>query len=698
MFSKFFLIVFCSSLITCSKENRAPNPDFEVKLKKGECISRVGEQLEDYFEGRMSRPQVVAFWDCMANAILEFQRLTSGENGGDKYSPQALQRFLREHFTNSRELSNPLVASAMELKRVLLSGSNLFLTRDELTRLQDLLIEMKLLSLELHPHVKVIFGDPVAATDSEVDQAGRAVAQAASRLGAWLDRNQQPYEFKHLEAFFTNLADWMLQDADAREMIRKMGKLTPALASAKRLLVAGSADKIEGPRWVLLIKTLGQIAQVYLDFRHAFKDDLNSGMIRGLMPEALNQIGQMLELAIQRRNGAGLPFSEWEDLFEKVEKSKVLSKEFTVKSLKPALEWLVIRGLSGGVVTDEFALSHVRQLQYHYSVWRQVLDRVNGQAVPQSPEWQQFEAVLARTDPINWDAEARLEHNRKGPATWTQANRRRLVWPFFVLHWLKTAYVGSNPTVNEAEMMGAVKEVLPMLQNFGWLTGSKLSIGKRLVREADLFLYPSNGDSFVDLPEATHYLAFVASSFRIAELWLDEAEPFCPSKEAMCVRKVAARASSRVFEPMPDFRSTVLSQPVENFVKYMKAGEETILGKAVTGPIGTADILQVMMLLQYVEVFLNLYDITPTQKIDLAESLVAYQKYGPTLSRLLNSRGLPPDEVLAFYTFMMKNGETPFSMFGGAVHFVNWKLKRNDWAFEAERPILLGILNQLSKL
>jgi hypothetical protein len=686
-------------MMSCSQESRPPKKEFEVKLSKAECLSRVGTGLEKYFEDRMSRAELVQFWDCTSDALKEFQRLTSGENGGDAYSPQALRRFLHEHFGSRHMISDSLLASIMDLKKVLVSGSSQTVAREELNRVQDLISEMKLFTLELQPHVKVIFGSPtLKVTDTEVDQAGRAVAKVAGRLGAWLDRFQEPYTFKQLEGFIKALADWMEQDTNARETARKLSKLIPSLGSAKRLLVGGKADRMEGPDWILLTKTLGQIGSIFLDFRHAFADDLNSGMIRGLVPKAADQLAEMLELAIQRRNGRGLPFSEWKDLFTHMEASQVLPEPFKVKALKPALEWIVERGLGNGKAANELNMSHVRQLRYHGSVWRQLLDRVNGQAVPQTPEWDEFEATLARTAPINWDSEGRLEHSRVGPPTWTQSNRGRMVWPFAILHWLKTAYVGAQPAMSEAEMTVAVSEILPMLQNFGWLTATKISVGKRLVREADLFLYPSNGDSLADLPEATHYLAFVASSFRIAQVWLKESEPLCKGQSAVCVRELATRSSARALEPLPQLRAAVLRDPPEKFINYMKLGEETILGKVVTGTIGSGDILQVMMLFQYVEVFLNLYDRDLTQTINLPESIEAFQKYGPTLSRLISGGSMPEEEVLAFYTFMMKFGETPYSKFGGGVAFVNWKLKRKDWAFEADRSVLLGILNQLSKL
>lgn len=686
------------AVASCSEERRPPDTEFEVKLEKGECVARIDDQFKDYAEGRMSKAGVEAFWNCMADTMVDFQRLTSGEgDGGDKYSANGLRLFLHT-FTGGRILSTPLMNSIMEIKRVLLSGTIQHLTDAELQDLQNLLVELKGITVDLQPYAKLIFAENLPnATEAEVAQAGQALAMAAKRLGAWLDRHKQAYRVEHLEKLFSSLADWMEADSDSRETVAKIGRLAPAIGVAKRILISGSAKEFEGENWVTLTQMLGQAGRLLVDFRHAFKNDLNSGMVTGLMPHALTVATAILENAIRKRGGP-LPFSDFEDLFKKIEDSQALGKEFTLKSLKPAFEWLVIRGFGDGAVTDKLTMDHLARLRRHQTVWDQTLKRVNGMPVPDFPEWQEFEGVLNRSVPLNWDSEGRMQIVRNGPSTWTQPNMRRMVWPFAILHWLKEAYVGAGTTLTEAQMMDAVKEVLPMLQNFGWLGHSKLSIGKRLVREADLFIFPSNGDSLLDLPEAAHYLAMVASNFRMAEVWLEDAQSVCLGKESSCVRKAALSPDSRAFEPMPELRATIMAQPADNFVKYMRLAEETILGKVVSGEYGTGDLLQVLQLLQYVDIFLTFYDVDQTQKINLNESLVAYQKYGPTLARLVGGGRLPPDEILAFYTFMMKYGETPATMLGGDLYFVNWKLKRNDWAFEAERPVLLGILNALSKL
>ncbi len=694
------VVALSLALVMCARESAPSHSPINVQLKSdGRCLAEFGSNLKRFFNGQMTRPQVIEFWDCTAQAVNDYQRLTSGDAAGGKYTPQALRRFLYRYFFKTRPLSDTLLASLMEVKRVFLSGSVGEITREELQRLQALMVELKLLSLEIHPHVLVLFGEQ-RASDTEVDLAARSLERATQRIGRWLDVRQEPYSFHQLQTFVVELKNWIgREEGDAaRQTIETIEQVLVLLPPAKKLLLSGDGARIEGTSWIVLMKALGHGFHIYLDFKHTFQDHMNAGFIRRTMPEALEETALVLEQAIRRRGGKGLPMSEWRELFEKVEQSKLMPPEFTADATYGAFQWLIVRALGRGAGTEFINQGHVRRLRHHRTVWHEVLARVNGEEFRQIPEIVRFDEILARSAPMQWDSEGRLEHVRQGPATWTQENRRRMVWPFVFINWLRDAYLKDGPVMSEEQISQAVNELLPMFQRFGWMQDTKLTVGKRVLREADLFTEASNGDFSLDMAEAVRYLAFVASGLRTAEIWLAEADQKCGSRDAICVREIATLADSRAMEALPQLRAAILKQGPANFINYMKKSEETVLGQVTVGPMSTKGILQTFQLFQYVETFLRIYDSDQSQKINLPEAVPAFDRYGPTLAKLLNAGQTPKDEILAFFTFMMKYGDTPFSMFGGQVLYNHWKWHRNDWAFEAERGTLMGILNQLSKL
>jgi hypothetical protein len=234
------------------------------------------------------------------------------------------------------------------------------------------------------------------------------------------------------------------------------------------------------------------------------------------------------------------------------------------------------------------------------------------------------------------------------------------------------------------------EEVLPLLQNFGWMQTTKVSIGRRILREADLFTLASNGDGLLDLNEATRYLAFVVASYRSAQVWLETAKSACPHNEADCVRAQAANPASSILSHMPRLQRAMTTWQPGVFQNYMKNAEQTILGAPEAVKFTTGDLLQTYQLFEYVEVFLELYDRDHSETIDLEEATAAYKVYGPTLGKLL------PTSDLGFFTFMFKYGDTPFTMYGGTVEFNKWQWHPERWSFAADRTILMNILSTLS--
>lgn len=701
MFSKLLLLSLTLFLFSCAREETPSNPAIDVKLKgSGECLSKFGENVKKFFDGRMTRPEVIDFWDCNAQAVSDYQRLTAGDlQGGASYTPQALRRFLYRYFFKTRPLSDTLLASLMELKRVFLSGSVGEITREEIQRLQSLVVELKLLSLEVHPHVLVLFGDK-KASDTEVDLAARSVERAALRIGRWLDVRQEPYTIAQLKTFVVELRGWLSDEPgdSAGKTLKTIDQVLIVLPELKKILVSGDPNRIEGANWIPLLKSLGHGFHLYLDFKHTFQENMNAGFIRQTMPDALEQIALIFEQAVRRRGGRGLPMADFKNLFAKVEKSEILPKEFTAEATYGGFSWFINRTLGGGVGLGFLNHGHVQKLRHHKSIWINLLARVNGEDYLQTPEILEFDEVLSRSQPMHWDIEGRLIQSRQLPTTWTQDNRRRMVWPFAILNWLREAYIADDDSMSEEQISAAVAEILPMFQKFGWMSDTKLTVGKRVLREADLFTEASNGNFELDLSEAVRYLAFVASGMRTAEIWLKEADRKCGGREATCVRQIATDLDSEAMIALPHLRAFMLKQDPAFFINYMKKSEETVLGKVTVGDLSTKNILQALQLFQYVETFLRIYDQNSSETIDLGDAVPAFDKYGPTLAKLLRATKMPPEEILAFFTFMMKYGDTPFSMFGGQILFNHWKWHRNDWAFEAERATLMGILNQLSKL
>jgi hypothetical protein len=267
-----------------------------------------------------------------------------------------------------------------------------------------------------------------------------------------------------------------------------------------------------------------------------------------------------------------------------------------------------------------------------------------------------------------------------------------------MINWIKESFIGEDPVrMDENQMLAAGREILTVLQSFGWLKDTKDTIGKKLLREGDLFTAASNGDSLLDVKEATRYLAFVVSAFRSAQEWRDQAKPICPHQDAICLRKAAVDPSLDILSPLRRLTAG-FKKPAKEFEKYSMAAEETILGQPVSGTMATGDLLQTWMIFQYVETFERRFDVDLNDILNLDEGKEAFGLFGGPLGKMVEPIGLPPEDTLGFFTFLLKYGDTPFTMLGGQIAYNHWKWHENDWTLETDRQKLVEVLKQLSKL
>jgi hypothetical protein len=343
-----------------------------------------------------------------------------------------------------------------------------------------------------------------------------------------------------------------------------------------------------------------------------------------------------------------------------------------------------------------FTLSQIHALQTRLADWQQLL-RFSDDHKLGTPLIKRFWTLLTDTPAMEWDASGRMLFPLEPRHEWQSSDIRRMVWPFVMIDWLKTAYVGeASQKVTEQQALDIAADILPVLQSFGWLKNTKVTIGKRLVREADSFTLGANGNGDLEVSEAVRYLAFVASAYRSSQVWLDRAQAVCHTHAIECVRSVGL--SEPVIGILPRLQKSIGSEPPASFLRYMQKAEETILGTPIEGEVGAGDLLQIWMVFQYVETFEKRYDLDGSEVIDLSEADQAFHVFGPVLSRLLSRTGLPDEELRAFFTFLMRYGDTPFTMFGGQIAYNYWKWHPERWKLSADRQVLMAILNQLSKL
>jgi hypothetical protein len=681
-----------SALFGCAKRDAPATQPIEVKLEGGgDCLTNIDAQVTKFTDGKSSPAEVRAFWTCLSASVQKFQDITSGGGAaGDQYSSAALRQFIQHYFYKTKLIPDSVLDGLMQIKRVLLAGSDKQVSRVELVRLQSLFNVLSEVSLEIQPNIRILLRKDKNASDAQVRAAAASLQQAMKRIGGWLATENQTLEFQKISSAINALADWTQvggKDTSAMHTLRQAALILP---EGKSILIGGSKTAITGDDWPYLCDALNKGLYLYLAAANGFDQNLDAALNRAIVPESASGAIDALAQSTLRHPGGEISLQEFKNLYAKLDQTDWMPAAITSKGLEPVTEWLLTRLLGDGV-TPATGLNTAQVAKLHTITdnWQML---INSAPQDTAPLVQAFGTMLVASKPITWDAQGRMIFPDQMPAAWTADGRRHMIWPYVVLRFVKDAYAGANVnSLNEAQMTTAATEILPLLQNFGWLMSTKTSIGRRILREADLFTLAGNGDGVIDMNEATRYLAFVVASYRSAQVWLDTAAAGCKDNQADCVRAQAFTPGSAILSNMPRLQKVMAGWTPQQFVAYMENAETTILGAPEAAKFTTGDLLQTYQLFEYVEVFVELYDGDHNDVIGLTEAQAAYKVYGPTLGRLL------PQSDEGFFTFMFKYGDTPFTMWGGQELYIHWQQPDANWTLGADRKILMGILSQLSK-
>jgi hypothetical protein len=706
MFSKsrrrLIVYTLLALLIGCARENIADKTAIEVDLKgSNSCVTNIGGQLSKYVDGKMNREEVENFWNCINSAVTQFQSISSGDMGIDRYSPDAFRRFFKKFFIQEKPISDELLDAFMDLKQVILSGSNKVVTRGELDHLREIIMELKGVSLMLNSHMPVLLGRKKQATDAEVRAATAAARGGLGIIGAQLFQQGHKYSFVQFKNLLLALNICLNDGGNPSETFQSLLKKFKVLPAAKQLLMAGDPEFIEGKEWIHFSEVLGRIISFYVESNYSFEKNMNAGLNSSLFLDAMEVLSEQLNNSILLHQDFQIPLDEFQRLFAVMHETGVVSENFTPEALQGALNWFLRRMLGDGVhEPSAISLVHVSKLRLRLADWA-MIRKPSTSILRENVTVDKFERLLADSPAMEWDELSRLVFRSVPQKEWSLESRRQIAFPFTVLNWIKDSYVGTDvDRLTLDQMNEAVAEVLPIIHSFGWLADVDNSVGGRRYYEANLFTSASNGDDYLDLTEAVRYLAFITSAYVSADHWLKTADQVCPEgRPPECVRAVGFDTSNDILSSMPVVQKLVKKWGRVRFNKYLMAAETAILGAPASDTYGVGTLLQVWQLMEYDETFMQRFDRNRNQSIDLAEATRSYSVYGTQLGARLRSKfpDLTDDDVWVFFTFLMRFGEDPFNMWGGQEAMLNWKSRRKSWVLNAQRDTLMGILAGLSK-
>jgi hypothetical protein len=226
----------------------------------------------------------------------------------------------------------------------------------------------------------------------------------------------------------------------------------------------------------------------------------------------------------------------------------------------------------------------------------------------------------------------------------------------------------------------------------------------KIFMEANLFMPNANGDDRIDFMEAVQYLSFAISGLNASGEIRDRLDGKCAVADAPnkfrpeCLRHELFDQRRMLLGHMP-FAVEFLADNPGKWNQFMGHLEATTRLGLEAEPFSRGDVVEVMVLLQYVETFFAKYDVDGNERINVDETLNAFPVFKRSLDQIVqNSFGidLGDSDLRAVFTFLFRYGKPPQATFGGMLKFLNWKWNRHEWEYDVDRMRVTEILAELN--
>lgn len=722
-------------LISCAQEEVPPSAPPNLKLggPGRECLSETSQTVDQFIKGNLNENQIRDFWDCLNGALNTFTDYTKGR-ASDQYTAQEIRAFLTQFFLGDVTITDGMLAAIMEVKRILVGGSVQAFSRTEIEFSKRIIEEIKAVTIELNPHIKIYYRavtgrDPEKSLDPQkFELAMGAFHKSMLRIGQIVSRQNQDYSFAQLELFLGELYQLVNgSDKDIDLWLRYL----PLLSTGKALLVGGSDQSIRGSEWPSVVFVFSHFLQtlartnVYL-LSETFGDQISLSQTEAVF----RSLDEVILAALAARDNRTLLFSEINPFLRAIESLYGFPLDLSIEEMEEVVKTVVQQILSPFEIerssVQGIGLVQWGELKSEFLFWagsqQLAIDQARMRRVsPNIPETvrEEWDRIVVRSPwPVRVDDRGVLVIDWKGESKSDLHSLTQVNWQKSVIRILIARFAqdperrAKKQFLTEAEVVALQKAVEPIGVALGLFDKGDTSLALRIIREASLFMPRSDGDQTVTFEEGVEYLMYVLSGLQI------EAEMFSHLKlecnvqvsdkgetgiEVNCFRRWVINNRNDLLKHLPHMRSYFNPPGGDGlWVGFERFQEETVRSDGFSSaPILRSDIMEMWILLQYIETFFARFDkAQPESTINVPDSLDAYVVYSPYLAVLLEGYSLNAKFRRGLFTYLMKHGKVHFfdDAIGGSVRFVSWVLNERSWAYEADRLRIVQILASLSSI
>ncbi len=732
-------------------------------IMKGEaagCLKGSGELISRYFRGEAAAEEIGGMFTCADNSIQLFLDRTRTVKP-DEYAPGELRNFLEKFFIGEDKVSDSLMREAMDFKRSVLGGRSDALTRKELLALRTLIAAFRDQLVSLQPFMPITVERLGKADPRVINDVVQALARSGREVGLVIQSTAAQYSVARFEGLLREF-----ERIFPGEGLAFVLKQMPLLKALKPFLLGTGTVEFNPEEWQPLLVTGARIYGLVIkskQFDEKYKEaSLACGTGRERLVDLADDLLSLLAQGVRHHRDDLISFPEFDRVFDSID-SEILGpvRPLSLKRLiRPIIRRVLGQDVAGatGREADGLTIEALARLGATVQRWANGQKYIEGafkklgqfscDADPAQPMPhylpEEINAVSI-ADAFGVSSESELDSAIIEAAKAAQTvvsihkplyvnqgtsvilnplveRRRHSYYNLSMLQWQASLFrmgilgyrEDHNGDIEKLERMTLTvdefdqiyRDTRDLAGDLGALDPTQWDAGKLRFRDANLFLFASNGDIFIDAAEGTQLLAFLVSSRSMASEVHSEIQKECPSLPGGAFRTRLVDIKCYREKLSENFRTFFTHMPgLSAYFRVISADEQkafldvlfrvTKSGRPFPDHIELADADRLTAILHYVEAIYVAFDTNFSGTLEASEATFAFGRFEPIIARLAAGQLDSREEMEALFTYMLANGKQPESFFE-KMGFWFWQQQGpRFWKFKTDRTTLLKIFEQL---
>lgn len=377
--------VFILSFSSCSDflQGKPKRHDYiEVKKENLICLKNISSQIKRFFKSEATSADIDAAFTCLDETLLELQTRVQGTTDRDSFSNEDTFKIF-DQFLNEAKISKETANEILKLKTALLGGSELKITKVELSSLRDLLKIIKTEVYQLLPYA-TIYSFKKGNNELSKDKIASAFKQLSLSLNKIFISTQlvrSDYKFDDFKKLVLNLN---IFGSDSGELFD--------LAFEIKNLLLGSETLQSSTDYQAFIFSVTEILRLY--------SIQNQGYVtfeiqnKQQMKEAIEFIEEwlaILENSIQYKRSEVILSETLDPLIAKIAAKNILPVKLNPKTLIEFYKIILVRVFDAGLNGDPHTFSGLRKLQFvnikrELAIFKIYLSSINSLSFPDSTD------------------------------------------------------------------------------------------------------------------------------------------------------------------------------------------------------------------------------------------------------------------------------------------------------------------------